>query len=306
MKTSGYWMIALFLMPAPACAQQWFNNTLQIHTNNVRADGFRVSVVTSANDAVRRGSARKSQADKAVAAKPVKTRYTPSLARRKANMAQFVARTRSVDPAGADQMQAQFASSDLIAEIGKVMPRWGLRSDDFADAYALYWTTAWLGSRGSNDDPPRSQILAVREQIVDALRGDAQFAAANDAMKQELAEAMLIHAMMISQAVNHGISKQPDRLPEIKNAVDAGARSMGIDLWSMTLTPTGFQGITSGEARDVVPEATSPRAFVERAPVETGKAGESSAGGSYALAALGGAGLIGVFMLGRISDKRAA
>ena len=90
------------------------------------------------------------EAKQAPAVDPAALRYKPDLARRKANLAQFVAKTKAADPAGAEQLAQLFASTDVIESIKTAIAPHGLRIDDLSDAYSTYWIAAWQATRGSN------------------------------------------------------------------------------------------------------------------------------------------------------------
>lgn len=165
--------------------------------------------------------------------------YAPSIERRRKNLAQFVAKTRAKDPAGAARMQALFASTDIIAAMGRELAPFGLRTDNVADAYAAWWINAWLASRGRSGNPTRGQIDAVKAQAAQALGGTPQFANANDALKQEVAEAHLIQAALIESYMTKSQGNAAQRRA-IANAVRQGARRSGLDLDSMELTSSGF------------------------------------------------------------------
>jgi hypothetical protein len=168
--------------------------------------------------------------------------YKVSNAVRRRNLAQFVAKTREIDPDGAAQMEKLFAENDVISIIDKKMTTIGLRANNVADAYAVYWTNAWLGSQGRNDDLPSKQMIAVRNQAAKALLGTLPFKSATDAQKQELAEAMLIQAALIAAIVDDAQS-DPALLAKVKVAIAQGAKGMGLDLDRMTLTTQGFRSI---------------------------------------------------------------
>lgn len=169
----------------------------------------------------------------------VQLTYRPDLARRKANLARFVARTRAVDPAGADQLAAAFAATDFIGEIARAGAPYGLHIDNVADAYATYWIGAWYAARGRNDTPSRAMLAAVRAQAARAIGETAVFRGANDATRQELAEALWIQAALLDVSVEQSKGK-PEALKAIGAAALQGARGMGIDLSAMTLTEAGF------------------------------------------------------------------
>ncbi|QAY78094.1 hypothetical protein [Sphingosinicella sp. BN140058] len=91
-----------------------------------------------------------SQARRRPAISPTALRYTPSMARRVANLAGFVSKTRAVDPAGAADLERMFADGDFIEKIGAALAPYGMRVDNLADAYTVYWISAWQATRGTN------------------------------------------------------------------------------------------------------------------------------------------------------------
>jgi hypothetical protein len=166
--------------------------------------------------------------------------FQPSLSRRKQNLSRFVEKTRANDPQGAAQMAKLFASTDVIEQLGKSIAPYGLRTNNVADVYAVYWTTAWLGSRGRNENLPKSQIIAIKNQATGALSSTAQFSSATDAQKQQFAEALLIQTVLIDASIDYAKS-DPALLSKVKVAISQGAKAMGLELDRMTLTPQGFR-----------------------------------------------------------------
>ncbi|WP_310425640.1 DUF6683 family protein [Chamaesiphon sp. VAR_48_metabat_135_sub] len=159
---------------------------------------------------------------------------------RRRNLARFVATTRKVDPEGATKMEQLFASTDVIGQISKAIAPYGLRTNNVADAYAVYWTSAWLGSQERSDDLSTRQMIAVRNQAAEALLATLPFKSATDVQKQELAEAMLIQAALIDSFLNSAKS-DPALMAKVKVAITQGAKGMGLDLDRMTLTSQGFE-----------------------------------------------------------------
>lgn len=111
--------------------------------------------------------------------------YMPSKARTRANLAQFVAKTRAIDPAQADKLQSFFASTDVIGEVGGAMGKIGLRADDVADAYALWWALAWYAVQGVESQSDTATYAAVRAQAARAFAATGKFDGTSDALKQE-------------------------------------------------------------------------------------------------------------------------
>jgi len=94
-------------------------------------------------------------------------------------------------------LEKQLAASDPIDTLGRALSAYGVRTDNVADAYAIWWLNAWLASRQRNDTPPARQIAAVRVQAARAMAAVPEIATASNAVKQEVAEASLIQAALI-------------------------------------------------------------------------------------------------------------
>ncbi|PSJ37036.1 DUF6683 family protein [Allosphingosinicella deserti] len=166
--------------------------------------------------------------------------YRPSLAVRKRNLDAFVARLRRVDAAGAADLQRTFASRDVIAELGALMRPEGLDPSNVADAMATYLVTAFHGVRGSID-AKTPEFKAVSLQLARVLSADPAFTAASDALKQEIAESMLVQAVLADQAVQ-AAQKQPSAMPAVKAAIAKGAEAaFGFDVRRMQLGPNGLE-----------------------------------------------------------------
>jgi hypothetical protein len=166
--------------------------------------------------------------------------YKASASRRRANLATFIEKSRNGDPLGAEKMAALFDSTDIIDMIDQRMRQvYGMRADNVADAYAVWWTSAWMGSKGRSDDLTPGQMAMVKRQAANALAATPEFAAATDAAKQEMAEAVLIQAAMIGDAIDT-YKTDPAMFAKTKAAIAKGAKGMGLDLDSMTLSDQGF------------------------------------------------------------------
>jgi hypothetical protein len=160
--------------------------------------------------------------------------------RTRTNLAHFVEKTRATDPAGAAKMEALFASTDIIGLIDRKMQHtYSMRANNVADAYAVWWVSAWMGARGRSDDATPGQMGMVKRQATSALAATPEFASATYAGKQEMAEALLVQAALIGDTVDT-YKSDPAMLAKIRTAIGKGALGMGLDLGSMTLTNEGF------------------------------------------------------------------
>ena len=229
-------------------------------------------------------------------------KFNSSAEQRKKNIAIFVAKTRQSDAVSADQLQQMFASTDVIDLIGKGIAPYGLRTDNLADAYAVYWANAWLGSRGRNDDFDKRQILAVRNQAANALLATPAVVSASNSQKQEMAEALLVQAALIGYSVESAKS-DPALMSKVKAAIAQGAKAMGLDLYTMTLTDNGFVPAKKSSAVDegaLVPDDEAE----EQALASTAPPPWYDSTNYTLIAAAGGAGLGGMFLLGKVMGRK--
>ncbi len=165
--------------------------------------------------------------------------YAPSKSRTRTNLQSFVNKTKANDPAGAEQMEQLFASSDVIGTIGLAMNNIGLNRNNAADAFTVYWISAWKASVGDKSTASPAAYQAASAQAARGLSSSAEFARASDAQKQEMAEALMIQAALID-AHMEAAAADPAQMKALSKAVKQGARASGLDLDSMTLTENGF------------------------------------------------------------------
>jgi hypothetical protein len=225
--------------------------------------------------------------------------FTPSKARTRANLKSFVTKTRATDPAGAEQMEALFASSDVIGQIGGVMRSFGLSPSNAADAYALYWVVAWSASRGETDPPGAETFKAVAAQAARGLSSSPEFARATDAQKQEMAEALMVQAALIDGHME-AAAGDAAQLKAVAQAVSKGAAASGLNLSAMTLTEQGFVPAKPRKRADASDAVEEPTALAS-----TDQPAGTPEAPNYALiAGAAGAGLGAAFLIGKGMGKR--
>ncbi len=228
--------------------------------------------------------------------------YNNSKSRTRINLAKFVEKSRATDPAGAAKMAQLFASTDIIGMIDQKMQQtYGMRANNVADAYAVWWVSAWMGSKGRSDDATPGQMAMVKRQASNALAATSEFASATDAGKQELSEAMLVQAAMIGDTIDT-YKSDPAMLAKARAAIAKGAREMGLDLNGMTLTDEGFVPARKTGAVDSAPGTPEQALAVNTAPVPA--AANDTSPPYLLMAAAGGAGIGGVFLLGKMMGRR--
>jgi hypothetical protein len=201
-------------------------------------------------------------------------------------------------------MEQFFSSTDVIGQIGDAMQSIGLKRNNAADAYALYWVSAWKATRGDNSTADGGTYKAVSVQAARGLSSSPEFTNASDAQKQEMAEALMVQAAMID-AHMESAAGNPQQLQAVAKAVAKGAQASGLDLNKMELTEQGFAKTDKTGAADSTGKATNPDADPEALAMNDTTKSDSDKTTQWALiAAAGGAGLAGVFMLGKAMGRR--
>jgi hypothetical protein len=258
------------------------------------------------NNIIDRGQTERTAAASSTA-RAIAPTYTPSKSVRKKNLAKFVAETRVTNPSGADQMEQVFASGDVINMMDTAMQGKGMTVSNAADAFAVWWVAAWQAVNGDSSERNSATYQAVSDQAARGLVSSPEFANATDAQKQEMAEALLVQAVMIDQ-LKEMSANDPVSMQKLAKAVKQGAKASGIDLDKMNLTQQGFaeaNGRKTGAAGDS-DKATNPDADPKAlAANDTSNNTSTSDTGKWALiAAAGGAGLAGVFLFGKAMGRK--
>jgi hypothetical protein len=169
-----------------------------------------------------------------------KLAYNPSATVRQRTIARFIQGVRTNDPDAAEKLEQIFATNDIIDRMGEIMVASGLNSNNLADAYALYWTSAWQAFSGRDRDISKTEIAAVRSQAARILLATPQLRTATDSQKQELAEMMIIQTIVTSASID-SMKSNPTQLAETKASIVQVAKSFGLDIDRMNLTSQGFE-----------------------------------------------------------------
>jgi pyruvate/2-oxoglutarate dehydrogenase complex dihydrolipoamide acyltransferase (E2) component len=265
--------------------------------------GFTNSMVFGEELAKSNGSYQRPNARLATpSARGVNLAFVASPKRRQANLQKFVSTLQSTDPKAASQLQAFFASNDVIGAMSVALGKFGLRTDNVADAYAVWWITAWQTTHGETSETPKSQALAVKRQAANALSAAPDYVLASDSAKQEFAETLLVQAAIIEASADM-YKSNPAMIKRLAGTVRQAARSLKIDLDAMTLTEQGF--VPSGKTGAADPAPGAPEQALAANAAATPPVAANEASPPYLLlAAAGGAGLGGMFMLSKMMGRR--
>lgn len=183
-------------------------------------------------------------------ASSVDTTYTPDPAQTQKNLRQFVDRTREADAKAGADLEKSLRGGKLLKDARAAFAQFGLDGNNVADAVAGYLVTAWYTSRGRGDDPSKAELRSVSNQIASAMAASPEFAEATNDMKQELAEAMMIHTIYAGAAIEQ-VKNDPDMLESVSNSIAKGAKStFGFDVRNLGLDENGLSLGKTGARED--------------------------------------------------------
>ncbi|WP_020560640.1 DUF6683 family protein [Thiofilum flexile] len=152
---------------------------------------------------------------------------------------QFIDRIQSQNPLGAEALITLQAQGDIIATIETTLAAKNLTVTHLADAYTVWWVSMWQAAQGKPYELNRETAQAVRQQATQALLKTGVFKTTPDGSKQELAETLLLQALLLDTTLTH-VHSNPSLLQQLSESVLNEAQQSGLALDQMTLTPKGF------------------------------------------------------------------
>ena len=172
----------------------------------------------------------------APAADPALLNFTVSEDLRAQHQKQFLDGIRANSPAAADDLAGQ----DLVGLMATALQPHGLKVDNVADAF-----TAWLMINhglvtGNDADPTPAQVAGTRQLATTALLASPDLPKASDADKQNMAEVLLLQAMLNQMMVDSLKQVKPDGVPAALEEIRKSTRDMGLDLDRLELTANGL------------------------------------------------------------------
>jgi hypothetical protein len=226
--------------------------------------------------------------------------FSPSLQRRRATLTVIADEYQKTSPGSGNELRQLLLNNkagDVITQMATPLAEYGLSTNNLADAYVVYWMTAWQAANGVLDQEfTKSQVQAVKKQVVEVFNNIPKIANASDADQQAYAEVLLVQ-MVIIQNVAESSKSDPAASRKFSTDVKTSAKMLGVDLDYLMLTQTGFapQNKKRGDASRKIQDDEPALASADTTPAET----SWSNGRLAMIAAAGGAGLVGMFLFGR-------
>ena len=165
--------------------------------------------------------------------------YKPSPAIRRNNQVKFIEAAKSLNPGNANAIERDFASTDIIEQVGAAIGPMGLKTDNVADAFTFYWINSWEIANQRELTPSLATVQAVKNQV-EKMLGDGDIKNYSDIEKQDMAENLLIQTVFISIA-KESVKNNPAEKASLAKAVLDRANQLGLNLDRFNLTEKGFE-----------------------------------------------------------------
>lgn len=214
----------------------------QIFSDAVVSAGLNATMVGALNAQAKRDAANLRRGRlPAVSPSAARTRFTPSLARRKAQASKFMAAAKRINTDLAQSLAPAFRE-DPVRYVAPYLAKYGVRMDDVADLTAVYLVSSWYGTHGKTGNPARGEITAVRDQIRRVYAASPKLRNASNATKQDMAEGSLYLALL-NDALVSVMKAHPESKARLMAEIAGGAKAtFGLDLRTVRITKAGLTG----------------------------------------------------------------
>jgi hypothetical protein len=179
-------------------------------------------------------------------ADPAAVLYNHSASGSKANINRFIVLIRKKDAAGADQLKQMFAQTSDLGAVHDKMRKVGLDPNNLSHCYTLYWTTMWQAINQDGSTISRQTAQAVAEQAEDVFLQTKMIAKLTNAEKQEYADILLIHSLLVAVNSEYFLSSgDKNGAASFAKEMRKGAKYAGLVIDGLTLTEDGFEPVES-------------------------------------------------------------
>lgn len=167
--------------------------------------------------------------------------YTPSRSVHEEVFGAFIEMTAETDPAAAENLRNLIAAQpDAFEEVKDAVRGYDLDPDNIADAYALWWMSAWLAANSVHETPDGATMAAVKDQTRDSFLATPGVGDLTDTQKQQFAEGLLLQTAVVSASLEQARG-DAELEAQVAQAALAGALEGGVDLSAVKLTRNGFE-----------------------------------------------------------------
>ena len=173
-------------------------------------------------------------------AKPEILKFKVSPAVRQKAIDDFVGEITASSPESGAEWQKLFKSADVFAELDKqASSMFNLTTTNLADTWAIYWSYAWLMTRGRGDDPTPAQMAGLKQQMQTLMLAVPDITKLDDAGKQKISDTLMLQVALFG-VLAEAWKSDPASFKQFGDGLAEGSRGMGFDLKLLTLTDAGF------------------------------------------------------------------
>lgn len=231
--------LLLFTAPQPASAQGTSGSASSLSSSIFKLmSGVNGSPAPATGGVTTPGKSPAATPAPVVKPQALNFKVTPEVRRKVIDT--FVGGIAQASPEAGEELKKGLDGVDVFGQVaGEMRAKYGLSSTNLADVWALYWSYAWLMTRGRTDDPTRAQIVGLRDQFRPLLLAIPSVTGLSDAQKQEMAESLLLQTVLFG-ILAEGWKDDPASFKEFGQGLQQGTADLGLDLGRVELTDRGF------------------------------------------------------------------
>lgn len=191
-------------------------------------------------DALIRKLLERAKKQPARAIKPADFVFPVSQPTRQATLNAIVDSLSKDNPASRSELQAVLIDQNLFGILDTAIQKYGMRTNNLADSYTLYWIASWEAAHNSEPkESPPAQVKAVKAQVVSFLSNVDALHDMTATEKQQLSDTLLVNAALL-EMMAEASKTNPQFQQSRAQAGRAGAAAFGLFIDGITLTGTGF------------------------------------------------------------------
>lgn len=213
-------------------------SNIQVITNSA-INGAVLQSIVRRNAATRANTTRSSQNQPAKEATTLNFRPNPAISRQV--QMSLVESVRKQVPSEADKFASILASGQPMSLYSKVVAKYGLSSDNVADAMTAYMVTNWMIVNNVRTDPSQAAVQAVRSQVVPLVQNNPQFR--SEKTRQLVAESLIYQTIFLNANYDRvRASNNPSQIQQfVQTTHQSISTGFGLDFRKIDLTEAGFR-----------------------------------------------------------------
>lgn len=162
--------------------------------------------------------------------------FTVSQELRDQNQAKFIEGLRAMNEAVANDL----AGHDLIGMFGEAVAKYGLKTDNVADAYTAFLIVNHSIVNKDDSESTQAQVDGTLQMVRQTMEAMPDLIDASDHDKQSMTDALFLQALLNQITFDSVKDVQPEGLQNVIDEVRRGSQEMGINLDNFEMTPDGL------------------------------------------------------------------